>query len=325
MTFADGWTMRSRTDILTIFSTFVQFTGDRFDSWVANPRLAKNMQQTLLQNADPTHSEDFWTLHWYRLWHRHPLASGHLWAYLQDPCYAAAEQVTRRFTMVYCSLADGFQIAIANAERILNGYNPDYGSNLKAYARTAFGNCIRDQLRQQQEVNISSDWGLLRRLSQTQLTQALLTAGFIQTETPILIWQCFKAICIPEPGRTSRGLSAPSQAQLVAIGNRFRLHCYQSKNPGASAEFASCDVEPEQLLAQLIQLATIARSYLTPTITSLNQPYYDDSSEDQLYTLPAVETPMTQLLAAEAYAEQQARMQQIGIVLEDAISALDIP
>ena len=57
----------------------------------------------------------------------------------------------------------------------------------------------------------------------------------------------------------------------------------------------------------------------------MNQPQYDDSGEEQLDTLPADDTPMAQLLAAEASLEQQQRLQQIGAVLEDAIAALDEP
>ncbi|MBE9068085.1 sigma-70 family RNA polymerase sigma factor [Leptolyngbya cf. ectocarpi LEGE 11479] len=292
------------------------------------------MQQALLQNPSIERSEHVWALHWYRLRHQHPLATDHLWAYLQDPSYWAADKVTRRFAMVQCSLADGFQIAIANVERILNGYDPDYGSNLKAYARTAFGNCIRDQLRQQHEVNISSDWGLLRRLSQTQLTQALLTAGFVQTSAPILVWKCFRAECSPEPGRLARGLPAPNETQLNAMVNRFNRERYQllAENEAdlattafAIPDFATTDIDTKQMLAELTQLAAIARSYLTPTITSLNQPQYDDSGEEPLNTLPAAEIPMNQILADEAYHEQQQQMQQIGAVLETAITALDIP
>lgn len=326
--------MRSRTDILAVFSTFIRFSGDRFDGWISDPRLARSMQQALLQNPSIERSEHVWALHWYRLRHQHPLATDHLWAYLQDPSYWAADKVTRRFAMVQCSLADGFQIAIANVERILNGYDPNYGSNLKAYARTAFGNCIRDQLRQQHEVNISSDWGLLRRLSQTQLTQALLTAGFVQTSAPILVWKCFRAECSPEPGRLARGLPAPTETQLNAMVNRFNRGRYQllAENEAdlattdfAIPDFATTDIDAKQLMAELTQLAAIARSYLTPTITSLNQPQYDDSGEEPLNTLPAAETPMNQILADEAYHEQQQQMQQIGEVLETAIAALDAP
>ncbi|MBT9315845.1 sigma-70 family RNA polymerase sigma factor [Leptothoe spongobia] len=317
--------MHSRTDILAIFSTFIQFAGDRFDTWISDPRLARNMQQELLQNDDADRSEKFWALHWYRRQQHDPHATKHLWAYLQEPCYWAADRVTRRFAMVQCSLADGFQIAIANVDRILNGYNPDYGSTLKAYAHTAFGNCIRDQLRQQHEINISSDWGLLRRLSQTQLTQALLATGFIETAPYILIWQCFKAICTPEPGRLVRGLPAPNDEQFEAIAKRYNQMRHQLISELTNIDIGNQDINTQQLTMELIKLATIARAYLTPIVTSLNQPQYDDSGEEQLYTLPTHDNPMAQLLADEDYAQQQQYMKQIGEVLENALSKLDEP
>ncbi len=313
--------MHPRTDILTIFSTFIQFEGDQFVQWTSDARLVRSMQRQLQQNDGIERSETFFVLYWYRLQHE-PNATGHLWAYLQEPCYWAAAKVTGRFTMVQYSLADGFQIAIANVDRILSGYNPDYGSKLKAYAYSAFGNCIRDQLRQQQEVNISSDWGLLRRLSQTQLTKALQAAGFVDTEPYILIWQCFKGICTPDPERSVRGLPAPSEDQLDAIINRYNQQ--RHRLGPTKADIGNQDLDPQQLASELIQLATTARTYLTPTVTSLNQPQYDDSGEEQLDTLPTHDnTPMVQLLAAEDYAQQQQRIQQIGQVLEDAIANLD--
>ncbi|MEM9162907.1 MAG: sigma-70 family RNA polymerase sigma factor, partial [Cyanobacteria bacterium P01_F01_bin.4] len=218
--------MRPRTTLLDIFSTFIQLAEDQFEAWISDLRLVKSMQQqaskATLDTAELAQLEGAWVLHWYRLWQQgYPRAALHLCAYLQEPCYWAAARVTRRFVTVQYTLADGFQIAIAHTERILQGYNPDYGSNLKAYARTAFGNLIRDQLRQQQEVNICSDWGLLRKLSQTQLKQALLAAGFTQTESPILVWQCFKAICIPAPAQTVRGLAPPSEDQFAHMAQRY--------------------------------------------------------------------------------------------------------
>ncbi len=313
--------MRSRTDILAIFSTFIQFTGDRFAAWVSDPRLARTMQQ-LLQSNQAARSENFWALHWFRLRQQHPQAIGHLWAYLQEPCYWAAERITRRFPMVQCSLADGFQIAIANVDRILKGYNPDYGSSLKAYARTAFGNYLRDQLRQSHAINISSDWGLLRRLSKTQLKQALLTGGFVRTEPYILLWQCFKAVCPPEPSKLARGLSAPSEAQLNAIIEHYNQGHPNLKSAPEVVNIGT-DMGTNQLRVELAQLATIVRAYLTPAVTSLNHPQYDDSAEEQQDTLSAGDTPMTQLLASEAYTEQQQMLQRIGVILKNELLNLD--
>lgn len=285
------------------------------------PRLEQRMRQLLQQH--PTEKSDvFWALHWYRLLDHSPQAMEHLWAYLQEPCYRAADQVTRRFPMVQYSVADSFQIAIVHSPRILRGYNPDYGSKLKAYAHTAFGNYIRDQLRQQQEIHISSDWGLLRRLSQTQLNEALLAVGFIHTAPLLLLWQCFRAVCTPTPGRSARGLSDPSDDQLHAIARRFQQLSHQLPPNPKGDEDHSLASDPQQLKQELIQLATIARNYLNPSITSLNQRQYDDSTEEPINTIAAGETPMAQLVGNETYAEQQKQIQQINTILTAAIKTL---
>lgn len=318
--------MHPRTDLLAMFSTFIQFAGDRFGTWESDLRLARSMQRELLQiNENANRSEKFWTLYWYRRYQEgDATATQHLWAYLQEPCYWAAERVTRRFALVQCPLTDGFQIAIANVDRILTGYNPDYGSSLKAYAHRAFGNCIRDQLRQQNAINISSDWGLLRRLSQIQLTQALQAAGFVVIAPYILMWQCFRAVCTPEPSRLVRGLLPPSDEQLDAIARRYNQQRHQLTEENSSP-LSNQDIYPQQINLELMNLATLARAYLTPIVTSLNQPQYDDSSEEQVDTLPSDDNPMVHLLAEEDYAQQQNYAKQIGIALENALLDLETP
>ncbi|MEM9165078.1 MAG: sigma-70 family RNA polymerase sigma factor, partial [Cyanobacteria bacterium P01_F01_bin.4] len=79
--------------------------------------------------------------------------------------------------------------------------------------------------------------------------------------------------------------------------------------------------------ANLKQSAHAARTYLNPSVTSLNQPQFDGTGQERLDDLsaPEVETPMGQLLVAEAYAEQQVQLQQMGDVLAGAIADLDPP
>jgi len=168
--------MQRRTTITELFSTFVQFSDDRFERWMRDRQLYHSIETYLAKKSRASQSEKFWALYWYKLWQAqtHLRAAAHLNAYLQEPCYWAIKSITQRFVSVPWTLADGFQGVIAHADRILKGYRPDYGSDLKAYARTAFSNLIRDQLRQQGDAYICSDWGLLRRLSQAQLQRSLL-------------------------------------------------------------------------------------------------------------------------------------------------------
>jgi len=373
--------MRPRTAVLDTFSTFAQLAGDRFERWVNDPRLQRNMRryQDSVEAKIEVSGEDgqqagFWALYWYYQWQkqwqkqwqaqqeqprqeqprqeqsrqeqsrqeqsrqeqsrqeqsrqekpRHltgSLAKGHLYAYLQEPCYWAVEQVVRRFAQDKGTLADGFQAAIAHTERILTGYSPDYGSSLKTYARTAFGNLIRDRLRQQKAANICSDGGLLRKLSQTQLKQSLLTAGFAYLDSDILIWQCFKAVCTPHADDVANGctrkISWPDDEALNEIAVRYNQQ--RTRLTPVPVAIAKKDVSDG-----LMRCVQAARSYLNPSVISLNQQQYDEGSE-RLDSLSADEmtAPMTQLVAAEARVEQLAKRRQIGAVLEGAIANLSV-
>lgn len=327
--------MHPRADVLEIFSTFVQFMDDRFEAWISDLRLLRSMQKHCgqrpvassdrsrneAQNELQRRPEGFWVLMWYKKWKKKEDSPAlmHLCAYLQEPCYWAAENVTRRFVSVQYTLADGFQVAIAHTERILNRYDPDHGGNLKSYARTAFGNIIRNQLRQHKTANICSDWGLLRKLSQIQLHRALQQAGFAQTASDILIWKCFKAVCTPSAKhlaeRTVRKLKAPSAEQLDQIAERYNQQRTQ-------ISMGLTRMDSRAVIESLKRSTQAARLQLNPKITSLNQPQYDDGKE-LLDDLSANDTPMEQMIAAEAYDEQRQKMQAIGSVLSEAITQLD--
>ncbi|PSN19232.1 group 3/4 sigma-70 RNA polymerase sigma factor [filamentous cyanobacterium CCP5] len=309
--------MQRRTTVIDLFSTFIQFSGDLFDRWVRDHRLQKGMESNLVQGVQASQREAFWTLYWHQLWSKqvHQGAGRHLTAYLQEPCYWAIQSITQRFASAPWTLADGFQAAIAHTDRILKGYRPDYGSDLNAYARAAFGNLMRDQLRQQQDIHICSDWGLLRRLSQAQLQRSLLAAGFTQTEPAVLVWQCFKAIYTPDPQRSTRTLPPPNPEQFAQMTARYNQLRLQFSPPLPQLEI-------EALEDRLHHSIQAARTYLTPTFTSLDQPQFDPDGKTPLEGLSSDDTPMDLLLAAEAYTEQQQRIRQIEAVLKDAIAQL---
>ncbi|MGD1897788.1 MAG: sigma-70 family RNA polymerase sigma factor [Phormidesmis sp.] len=317
--------MYPRTDILYLFSTFAQFSNDRFDSWVSDLRLVRSMekQQSRLAPSMKPQSEEFWVLHWHQQWQEKENANAvmHLCAYLQDACYWAAKNITRRFSSVNYTVADGFQDAITHIERILTHYDPAQGNSLKAYARTAFSNIIRNQIRQQKAANICSDWGLLRKLSKKQLQHSLQLAGFNQTDADILLWQCFKAVCVPGGSqaarRTVRQLCQPTVEQLENIAvqyNQLRVRQSPAENL----------LDAEGVAERLKKLVQAARSLVMPKTTSLNQLQCDDYRE-RIDELKVEDTPMTLMLSMEAHNERQDRRQAIELVLTDAIAHLDAP
>jgi len=319
--------MRRRTVITELFSTFVQFSDDRFESWLHDFRLQKNMRrheadQAFPEASDDTEREETWVIYWQQCWKADsPYALRHLYAYLQEPCFWAAERVSQRFVSVQYALSDTFQVAIARTERILANYTPSYGSCLRNYARTSFSNFIRNYLRQQKAADICSDWGLLRKLSQTQLKRALLTAGFTHPDSDILVWKCFKTVCIPTRDeitqRSVHKLKSPSEAdlsQIVAQYNQQRLTLVP----------VPLAIDASAVTVSLKRSVQAARNLLNPRMLSLNQPLYQGSSE-LIDSLSAADNaaPMVQALAAEAYQQQQQQQQAIGTVLTEAIAALN--
>ncbi|MEL7330198.1 MAG: sigma-70 family RNA polymerase sigma factor [Cyanobacteria bacterium J06559_1] len=349
--------MLPRITVLEMFTTFIRFSDDRFEAWITDSRLRRSMAQEKIRSPSsespsseppsseplsesPSQPEAFWALYWFQQWQTkaHPQAALHLSAYLQEACYWASETITQRFVSVHVSLADGFQSAIAQTDRILARYDPTYGSSLKGYARTAFTNFIRDCLRQQKAADICSDWGLLRRLSQTQVRQSLLTAGFIDIETDIATWKCFKAVCVPDAqriaSRSMRTLTAPNAALYAQIAERYNQQ--SSKNADAqNTDAQNTDaqkIDARAVTTSLKRTIQAARAYLNPSVTSLNQSQYNDSgsadSEHALLntlSMPARDTPMAQMMAAETYAEQQQKWAAMGAVLQDAIAQIEPP
>ncbi|MDR9404898.1 MAG: sigma-70 family RNA polymerase sigma factor, partial [Halothece sp. Uz-M2-17] len=220
--------MYPRRELVKLFSSFLELEKDRFGGWVTNPKLRRHMEECLTQISET--SDRFWVHYWHQHWQKQtsPFAREHLAAYLQEPAYWAADHIARRFSHLNDGLADCFQVAIAQFDTILNGFNPQYNSTLKGYARAIFNSTIKEILRQRQETDICSDWGLLRKLSQKRVTEALEQQGFspdvIAAST--LAWQGFKQLYVPEPKPGTRQLGRPNVETWSAIAQYYNQHCH---------------------------------------------------------------------------------------------------
>lgn len=312
--------MKPRQDITELFSTFIQFADDYFSHWVVDPKLRRNLQ-LCLQSIAPAaidRAESFWALYWYRCWQAKPngLAIAHLSAYLQEACYWAA----RNLSLQQGSLPDYFQMAIADLPKILSRYDPHQLTSLKVYAGVSFSNAIRDALRQRGEADSRSDWGLLRKVSQKRLVEALQMAGFSQAQIAqyCLVWTCFKTCWAPNDQRGSRQLARPNAATWDAIAslyNRQRLH---QRSP---APF----IERSAILERWLQdCARQLRTYLHPQTTSLNLDRFEPGSGDLQAELPDLSgsSPLADLIAQEEQQERQNQQQQVSQVLTAALARL---
>ncbi|MBH8554477.1 sigma-70 family RNA polymerase sigma factor [Nostocaceae cyanobacterium CENA357] len=305
--------MQPRQTIIEIFSTFVH----RFSHWATESRLRRSIKSCLCHTPKET-SKIFWVLYWYKLWQVSEsklLAKQHLAAYLQESCYWTSQKTAACFVSTQYKLSDCFQIAIAQVDRILKGFNLDQGSTLKNYAAIIFGSAIRETLRQRREVDICTDWGLLRKISQKRLQESLQNAG-LSSDTIvsyILAWNCFKTLYVPTKASNSRQLSRPDDETWEAIAQTYNSQSAQQVNP-------------QTLEKWLLSIAKAARKYLYPTPDSLNVSKGGDDSWELLDNLPGTEQQslINEILTQEEEQTRKSQQADINNVLVGAIAQLEL-
>ena len=314
--------MLPRQGIVKIFSTFIQFDGDRFGHWARDSRLHRNMTKLLTKTSSSEASENFWVIYWHKTWQDRPggIAQQHLSAYLQEVCFWATNKTIFGFTSSQYTVADCFQVAIARVDKVLKGFDPHQGYSLKNYAKITFSNLIRELLRQRREVDICSDWALLRKLSQKRLEQSLKNAGLPTdtTERYILAWNCLKTLYVPNRASSTRRLTKPSKETRLAIAQLYnREHTTQLS---ASAE----KVSAETLEAWLLACVKAARAYLYPNVTSLNQPRpgYDSGEVMDSLSGEIDDSLLTEMIVTEEVQERDRQQVEMSKVLIAAINTL---
>lgn len=320
--------MRPRQDIVELFSTLLQLDGDRDRRWLTDAHLRRSMQACLRQSdlgqgkPEAVSSEHFWALYWHKVWQnqRSKLARGHLSAYIQEPCYWAAQKTTLSFASLQYTLADCFQMAIAHLDKVLNGFDADHGCTLKSYASATLNSLIRECLRQQQEVDICTDWALLRKLSQKRFVEALKNTGLSEQTIAsyVLAWTSFKAAYVPTQATGTRKLPRPDAAtwaQMVQLYNRDRLTHLSTAAPSATSEM---------LERWLLACAKAARAYLYPTSVSINTPKDGDDSSEFLDSLPdtAQQSVLSELIVQEEAHERQIQQRQVNAILLQTLAQL---
>ena len=327
--------MRSRQDLTELFSTFMQFDAERFSAWAVDARLRRSMQNCLQRFPEAPALESFWVLHWYKVWQTPPaaLAEFHLAAYLQEPCYWAAQQTAKKFTTVQYSLPDYFQIAIAEVTLILQRFNPDRGASLKTYAGMVFASALRDTLRQRQAVDLCTNWTLLRKISKKRLNESLQAAGLSDAAIAgyRLAWTGFKALYVP----TSPTDSLPSADRHLwaAVARLYNVEHNAERNTEHNAEHNaehSKAIDAETVEKWLTHCAAWVRAYLYPSIASLNAPQRNQKSgqegsevQDQLAS--SSESLLTEMIAHEETHDRQTQQVQVQRALLASVNQLDAP
>ena len=313
--------MLPRQDTIEIFSTFIQFDYDRFSTWAVDARLRRSMRQSL--SKIPTESsENFWALYWHQIWQAQPksLARDHLAAYLQEICYWSSTKTISGFSSTQYTVPDCFQVAISGIDKVLKGFDRERGFNLKSYASITFGNLIRELLRQKREIDICSDWSLLRKLSQKRMTEALDTAGLEAdvVASYILAWNCLKTVYVPERASSTRKLPKPEPETWAAIANLYNQErTKQLSQPGA----ATTTAEIEKWMLACVKAA---RSYLFPNVTSINQPKpgYDSGEIVDSIVGEVDDSLLTDMIVEEDTAQRDRQQQNLNQFLTTTIAKL---
>jgi RNA polymerase sigma factor (sigma-70 family) len=308
--------MHPRQHIIEMFSTFVQFTAENFNRWAIDARLRRSMQN-ILNKYPQDKPENFWALYWYNLLGDPSLstiAKNHLIAYLQEPCYWTSQKTAANFVSSQYRLSDCFQIAISQVDKVLKGFNPKQGFLLKNYATVIFNMAIRETLRQRQEVDICSDWGLLRKTSQKRLQQSLEAAGLPPTtiHNYTLVWNFFKELYTPSQSSVTKQLPKPDNQTLEAIVKLYNSH----QN--------SATVNTQTIETWLLNSAKAVRAYLYPNVASINAPRSGDDGGEWLDNLPSNsgESPIKQLIDEEEELTKNTQLQEINAVLVEAVTKL---
>ena len=314
--------MRPRQEITDMFSTFVQLERDRFSKWLTDPTLQRSIKKCLECSPEILNSENFWALYWYKHWQTQSnrLATMHLSAYLQEPCYWAASKTLAKFANTQYNLADYFQMANTEVETILKDFNPEKCSSLKAYANIAINSRLRDILRQRKEADICSNWALLRKVSKKLLLEALEQAGLSQGAIAQyrLAWTCFKELYVQnQPGGTSK-LPEPTRQQWFDIANLYNRDRLRQAQPTSACT-------SETIEQWLTQTALYVRSYLFPPVRSLNAFKLEDESNQMLdLPDPSSDSPMTNMIAEEDVQDRKNQRSQMNTVVLNALQLLDV-
>ena len=309
--------MRPRQSIPDLFSMFLQFESSVATRWSVDAKLQRSIKQQIQQQ--PEAEAEFWERYWHQCAQAEAeetrsLAIGHLSAYLQETCYWSVQRVSQ--SQRASQISDFFQIAIAAVPKILKACEVSGRATLKTYASTAFGNVVRDWLRQRREIDLCNEWGLLLKLSRKRLIEVLQQEGLsrMRIDQLVLAWQCFESSYQPAKNPGLRRSAPPDPETWQVMVDRY----HHSRSPAWSMTTA---IELERWLLYCVSRV---RANLYPSVTSLNAPKGDrESGEQQDDLVDGSSSLLETLIVEEETQQRQTQRSEIAQVLVDSVASLD--
>ena len=154
---------------------------------------------------------------------------------------------------------------------------------------------------------------IAQKISQKRLVESLQAAGLSPTTVTAYVaaWNCFKSLYIPTQASSTRQLSRPDKQTWDAIAL-----AYNSANQPP--------INTQTLESWLLGCAKAARTYLYPSLTSINTKNSSDD-KDWLDNLPGKEqdSPLNQIIATEEQQTNFSHQTEINKVLVAAITLLE--
>jgi RNA polymerase sigma factor (sigma-70 family) len=322
--------MRPRQEIVEIFSSFLQFSADNITKWVTDSKLYRSMSENLNQSPQLERSRSDWALYWHRVWRNQPeigadfqLARGHLYAYMQEVGYKVAKKIKQNLEskLPEYTIEDFFQIAIANADKVLKGFEPTRHPHLEGYAYPKLGNLIKDQLVQEgvEAAYFRSGWSLLRDSSEKRICESLQQRGLstADIERYILAWECFKMIYVPQKPRGNSQLAAPDSTTWDAIAQLY--------NQEQLAQLSQSTPINATTIQNWMSICIEAiRAYLAPRPASLDASVFNEDNKSQNFPPSNDPTPLEKLLDEEEAQNRRSSQEKINSVLNYAVSNLNL-
>lgn len=315
--------MRSRSHVLEKFSTFIHFEGDSFARWITNSRLLLSLERC---GISPETLETVWVRYWHETWKRQSigLASQHLLAYLQEPCYYATQGTLNRYGQylsVRYRLSDCFQETILYTGTVLDSFDPTLAS-LSTFAQEVFRRKLTDRLRECNEIDTSTDWSLLRRVRNRRLVNALKSIGLseIEVEQYRLARNCFVTLYSPTIPTGLRQLPEPEWETWVAIAQLY------NQERTRQLQVAGLACSPDRIRRWMTNCAAAIRAYrFQPPMQSLDAPRVGQESGNLGDELPATldESLLSRIVMEEEALERQQLQFRLHQVLMSTLKELD--